>query len=35
MLSAAQDATRSPKTGDLELQIALVAAARNQQYLQL
>ena len=29
MLSAAQNATRSPETGDLELQIALVAGARN------
>jgi len=29
MLSAAQNATRSPETGDLELQIAMVAAARN------
>jgi hypothetical protein len=30
MLSAAQNATRSPETGDLELQIAMVAEARNQ-----
>jgi hypothetical protein len=29
MLSAAQNATRSPETGDLELQIAMVAGARN------
>jgi hypothetical protein len=29
MLSAAQNATRSPETGDLELQIAVVAGARN------
>jgi site-specific DNA recombinase len=35
MLSAAQNATRSPETGDLELQIAMVAGARNQHYLQL
>jgi hypothetical protein len=27
MLSAAQKATRSPETGDLELQIAMVAGA--------
>ena len=35
MLSAAQNATRSPETSDLELQIAMVAGARNQHYLQL
>jgi hypothetical protein len=29
MLSAAQNAMRSPETGDLELQIAMVARARN------
>ena len=29
MLSAAQNATRSPETGDLELQIAMVAGACN------
>ena len=34
MLSAAQNAKRSPG-GDLSLQIALVAGARNQRYLQL
>ena len=28
-LSAAQNATRSPEIGDLELQIAMVAGARN------
>jgi hypothetical protein len=35
MLSAAQKATRSPETGDLELQIMMVAGACNQRYLQL
>jgi len=30
-----QNATRSPETGDLELQIAMVAGARNQRYLRL
>jgi hypothetical protein len=35
MLSAAQNATRSPETGDLELQIVVVAGACNQRYLQL
>jgi len=30
MLSAAKDATRSPETGDLELQIAMVAGAGGQ-----
>jgi hypothetical protein len=34
MLSAAQNARRSPE-GDLSLQIAMVAGARNQRYLQL
>ena len=34
VLSAAQNAKRSPE-GDLSLQIALVAGARNQHYLQL
>ena len=34
MLSAAQNAKRSPE-GDLSQQIALVAGARNQRYLQL
>jgi hypothetical protein len=35
MLSAVQNATRSPKTADLELQIAMVAGARNRLYRQL
>jgi hypothetical protein len=35
MLSAAQNATRSPETRDLELEMAMVAGARNQRYLQL
>jgi len=35
MLSAARDSTRSPDTGDLVVQISLVAGARNQRYLQL
>ena len=35
MLSAAQKATRSPETGDVELQRAMVAGARNRRYLQL
>jgi site-specific DNA recombinase len=35
MLSAARDSKRSPDTGDLVLQIKLVAGARNQHYLQL
>ena len=34
MLSEAQNAKRSPE-GDLSLQIAMVAGARNQHYLQL
>src|SRR5262249_29359779 len=32
MLSAARDSKRSPETGDLLLQIKLVAGARNQRY---
>ena len=32
MLSAARDSKRSPETGDLLLQIKLVAGARNRQY---
>ena len=35
MLSAARDSKRSPDTGDLMVQIKLVAGARNQHYLQL
>jgi hypothetical protein len=35
MLSAAQNATRSPETDDLELQTAMVAGARNKLYRQL
>jgi hypothetical protein len=35
MLSAARDSKRSPDTGDLLIQIKLVAGARNQRYLQL
>ncbi len=35
MLSAARDSKRSPETGDLLLQIKLVAGACNQRYLQL
>ena len=35
MLSAARDSKRSPETGDLLVQIKLVAGARNQRYLQL
>jgi len=35
MLGAAQNAKRSPETGDLSLQVVLVAGARNQHYLQL
>ena len=34
-LSAARDSKRSPDTGDLMVQIKLVAGARNQRYLQL
>jgi site-specific DNA recombinase len=35
MLSAAKDSKRSPDTGDLLVQIQMVAGARNQRYLQL
>jgi len=35
MLSAARDSKRSPDTGDLMVQIKLVAGACNQRYLQL
>jgi hypothetical protein len=35
MLSAARDSKRSPDTGDLVLQIRLVAGARNKLYRQL
>jgi len=35
MLAAAQQTKRSPETGDLFVPIHLVAAARNQRYLQL
>jgi DNA invertase Pin-like site-specific DNA recombinase len=35
MLSAARDTKRSPDTGDLMVQIKLVAGARNHRYLQL
>jgi hypothetical protein len=35
MLSAARDSKRSPDTGDLLVQMKLVAAARNRRYLQL
>jgi site-specific DNA recombinase len=35
MLNAARDSKRSPDTGDLLVQIKLVAGARNQRYLQL
>jgi len=35
MLSAARDSKRSPETGDLLVQIKLVAGACNQRYLQL
>jgi site-specific DNA recombinase len=35
MLSAARGSKRSPDTGDLMVQIKLVAGARNQRYLQL
>ena len=34
MLGAAQNAKRSPETGDLSLQVVMVAGARNQQYLE-
>jgi len=35
MLSAARDTKRSPDTGDLMVQIKLVAGACNRRYLQL
>jgi hypothetical protein len=35
MLSAATNAKRSPETGDLSLQVQMVAGACNQRYLQL
>ena len=35
MLSTARDTKRSPDTGDLMVQIKMVAGARNQHYLQL
>jgi hypothetical protein len=35
MLRAAQNAKRSPETGDLSLQVVMVAGACNQRYLQL
>jgi site-specific DNA recombinase len=35
MLGAAQKTKRPPETGDLSLQIPLVAGARNHHYLQL
>jgi hypothetical protein len=35
MLSAAQHAKRSPETGDLSLQVVMVAGACNRRYLQL
>ena len=35
MLNAARDSKRSPDTGDLLVQIKLVAGACNQRYLQL
>jgi hypothetical protein len=35
MLTAAQKTRRSPETGDLSLQVVMVAGARNQRYLQL
>ncbi len=35
MLQAARDSKRSPDTGDLLVQIQMVAGARNQRYLQL
>jgi hypothetical protein len=34
MLSAATNAKRSPETGDLSLQVEMVAGARNQLYLE-
>ena len=35
MLGAAQNAKRSPETGDLSLQVVMVAGARNKLYRQL
>ena len=35
MLGAAQNAKRSPETGDLSLQVVMVAGACNQRYLHL
>jgi site-specific DNA recombinase len=35
MLGAAKNAKRSPETGDLSLQVVMVAGACNQRYLQL
>ena len=35
MLGATLQSKRSPETGDLLLQVSLVAGARNQRYLQL
>jgi hypothetical protein len=35
MLEATVQSKRSPETGDLALQVSLVAGARNQRYLQL
>ena len=35
MLGAAQNAKRSPETGDVSLQVEMVAGARNRRYLQL
>jgi len=35
MLGAVQNAKRSPETGDLSLQVVMVAGACNQRYLQL
>ena len=35
MLGAATNAKRSPETGDLSLQVVMVAGARNHHYLQL
>ena len=35
LLTAAGDSKRSPDTGDLTVQITLVAGACNQRYLQL
>jgi hypothetical protein len=35
MLSAAHNAMRSPETGELDVQIAMVAGACHQRYLQL